>query len=447
MIGNLSYFAVGVIVSGAMIAILKIIIKDCTLKTSELIYFAITFVAMGLIYDVTLNNFREIGPLILYFLLPAILATYLHFRNFSTSKAIIFPIIAVFIWFAAELTLWMAFSFIVGFNMNIEFHFLILLLLAMSAVSITMAKCIMHYKMTSTFIYKFAESGQSAVILSMMILLLINFMVISFELIYSNVYFSMATLASIALILTIVLGGGGAVGLILYFRNFENEYRLKQKEQEDEAMLYYINEIEKQSLEIRKFKHDYQNILISLEDYIANGDWDGLDQYFRDKIKVTSKVVLEKDLKVNDLHKVLIREIKSILTFKLMMAKEKGIEVEFEANENVSGININTLELVRIIGILMDNAIETAQDVSGGKIIVGILSEDGSSVLIVENTCVSVGIPKVHELKKSGFSTKGNGRGLGLSNLCEIIAKYDTVFLETSHNDGWFSQKLVIEKQ
>lgn len=50
----------------------------------------------------------------------------------------------------------------------------------------------------------------------------------------------------------------------------------------------------------------------------------------------------------------------------------------------------------------------------------------------------------MHVLKQKGFSTKGEGRGLGLSNLGELTAMEPNILLETIISEQRFTQKVVV---
>ena len=46
----------------------------------------------------------------------------------------------------------------------------------------------------------------------------------------------------------------------------------------------------------------------------------------------------------------------------------------------------------------------------------------------------------IEEIYEMGFSTKGKNRGLGLSNVKEIISKYEDIILETDIETNNFIQ-------
>ena len=62
------------------------------------------------------------------------------------------------------------------------------------------------------------------------------------------------------------------ISFIVYLSSLKNKYDIQQKETEYLENQRYMEAMEKQFKEIRKFRHDYKNILNSLEDFIVSGD-------------------------------------------------------------------------------------------------------------------------------------------------------------------------------
>ena len=62
-------------------------------------------------------------------------------------------------------------------------------------------------------------------------------------------------------------------------------------------------------------------------------------------------------------------------------------------------------------------------------------------MIIVKNSC-SEDLPPLYQLEEKGYSTKGPNRGIGLSNLQEIMEETDFL-LETEIVDHYFIQKIV----
>ena len=142
---------------------------------------------------------------------------------------------------------------------------------------------------------------------------------------------------------------------------------------------------------------------------------------------------------------VKIRELKSLLAFKLISAQEAGIDTIVEVKEPIETLSIDSIILVRTMGIILDNAIEEVETLKEGTIAVALFEDSKAAQIIVQNTCRK-DMPKIHQLKKEGFSTKGNNRGLGLSNMRELINKCDNVMLETTIENDYFIQRLILKK-
>ena len=72
------------------------------------------------------------------------------------------------------------------------------------------------------------------------------------------------------------------------------------------------------------------------------------------------------------------------------------------------------------MGILLDNAIEAAEDVDDKEVRVAIIRMNESILIVINNTYDTSQNLKVYELFEEGFSTKGKNRGLGLSTLRQM---------------------------
>ena len=256
---------------------------------------------------------------------------------------------------------------------------------------------------------------------------------------YANWLISENTLVFIFVAFALLLGFSVYVGYI----NARHERR--QAENEQKSLLYYTEALERQQIAVQKFKHDYQNILLSMRGYIEEKDLAGLEAYYSSKVEAVSEIITKDQFALQSLYKIKVREIKSILTAKLMMAQNMDLDIQttFEANEDIDSIPIDSVVLVRMLGIILDNAIEALTELGGGTLFVGCYKWEAGITFIVQNTCPP-DTPPLHALLQPGFSTKGEGRGLGLSNLSEFVNAHPSLTLGTSVQDGVFIQRLFI---
>lgn len=192
---------------------------------------------------------------------------------------------------------------------------------------------------------------------------------------------------------------------------------------------------------LRSFKHDYINILLSMSGYIANNDMGELKQFFETKIFPTKNLIDQGDYKLNQLSNIGVLEIKSLLCAKLIYAHESGIDVTIDIPDRVDSFPMDTVDLARILGIFLDNAIEASLTAEQPQIGLNIIRHKAGVSIIISN-CFQENGTALYQLKQSGFSTKIGHQGTGLSNAQKIISSYDSVLLETTMQRGCFMQHM-----
>jgi len=234
------------------------------------------------------------------------------------------------------------------------------------------------------------------------------------------------------------------ISFLFYSKLLNTKLLLQRKEIEQENLQFYMSEIEQQQTAMARFRHDYQNILTSFHSFIKDKDWDGLEQYYVSKVEVASAGITQNDFALEALGKVKVQEIKGIIAAKLLMAQNMGINATFEADEEVDHILMDSVTLVRMLGIILDNAIEALTELGRGKLRVACLKTRVGVMFIVQNDCDS-NIPGLHQLKQDGFTTKGKERGLGLNILSELVNENPNISLETDIKDNLFTQRILIE--
>ena len=207
----------------------------------------------------------------------------------------------------------------------------------------------------------------------------------------------------------------------------------------------YTNQIENMYSSLRSFKHDYSNIMLSMSGYIEANDMEGLRDYFDKEILPLSKNITKNTAHINQLINIKTTELKSIISSKLLYAIELNINVGIEVTDEVTSIPMDTLDLCRVIGIFLDNAIEATLETDQPTIRFALINLDTEYIFIISNTFLEKGIPYA-TLSKPNVSTKGVNRGIGLYNAHEIISKYNHVFLDTEIKNKFFVQRLQISK-
>ncbi|WP_251942665.1 quorum-sensing sensor histidine kinase AgrC [Staphylococcus sp. Marseille-Q5304] len=223
------------------------------------------------------------------------------------------------------------------------------------------------------------------------------------------------------------------------------QIQYKRNMQEIDNYYKYTLQIEKINNEMRKFRHDYVNILSTMSDFIREDDMKGLRTYFNEEILPMQDSMQMNAIKINGIENLKVREIKGLLTTKILQAQEKDITINIEVPDEIDHINMRKIDLSRIIGIILDNAIEASEKIEEEPLIrLAFIKNEATSVtLIVMNKCES-DMPRLHTLFQQNFSTKGKNRGLGLSTLKEITDETPNVLLDTTIDANYFIQKVEI---
>ena len=209
----------------------------------------------------------------------------------------------------------------------------------------------------------------------------------------------------------------------------------------EEAQLY------NKTLEIlqdntRAFRHDFANILQGMVGYMDNNDMEGLKKYYAqliDDIQHTNNLTTLSPKVVNN------PAIYNVLATKYHKADSLGIKIHLEAFLDMNELHMKIYEFTRVLGILMDNAIEATSECENKVINVTFRkdSKRNMQLLIIENTYKNKDID-TDKIFEKGFSTKEGNTGLGLWEIRQILKKNNNLNLFTSKDENLFRQQFEI---
>lgn len=195
---------------------------------------------------------------------------------------------------------------------------------------------------------------------------------------------------------------------------------------------------------IRAFRHDFNNIIQALGGYIQAKDIDGLEKYYSQLLKDCQEVTNLSGLNPESINNPAIY---SLLASKYYLATEKGIEFDLDIFMDLTSIDMKIYEFCRILGILLDNAIQATQECEEKHITVTIRKDNRCKrqLLVIENTYKEKDID-TEKIFEKGYSTKEGNTGLGLWEVRQILLKNTNLNLFTSKDDTYFKQQLEIYK-
>lgn len=191
---------------------------------------------------------------------------------------------------------------------------------------------------------------------------------------------------------------------------------------------------------IRCFKHDFNNIVQVIGGYIDLNDMNGLNKYYQSLLK---ECKLNNNLNLLNPQTINNPSIYSLLNNKYYQALQYGITMNFEIFPDLSTINFNIYEFTRILGILLDNAIEAANETTEKIIEIQFKSDSKKQLFIIENSCADNNISTTKIFEK-GYSTKKNNSGIGLWKVHNILSKNTNIDLFTTVKNNKFKQELSV---
>lgn len=195
----------------------------------------------------------------------------------------------------------------------------------------------------------------------------------------------------------------------------------------------HYREVENMYRQIRGWRHDYRNHIQTMKALAANGDWDGVKAYLDE---------LETDLNtVDTVIKTGNAMADAILNSKISLAKSRQIAVQADAHIPVR-LNMSELDLCVILGNLFDNAIEASLALPEDKRLIRVYMDmKGTQLYISFTNFTAAG--KQRKLGRRFATTKGEGHGLGLVRIDNIIDRLDG-YLSRNSEDGAFTTEILI---
>ncbi|MDK9858438.1 quorum-sensing sensor histidine kinase AgrC [Staphylococcus equorum] len=411
--------------------LLFVIIKILTNVTYTLRDYITT---IGIIIPSTILFFYFDKKSMLFLLLVSVIFMYYKKRFIGVASVLV----SFFILYMANfLSIWLATLLLDLISAQYIFDFIYLLIFAIITLFFSILGRILFKQLTTSGL-----SLNKIYLIIVCVFLLTILLLIYFYLPKQNLSFGDAKFLVVMYAVLIITT---AVLIVTISFSIIRQIQYKRNMREIENYYKYTLQIEKINHEMRKFRHDYVNILSTMSDFIRENDMEGLDQYFHEEILPMQDSMQMNAIKINGIENLKVREIKGLLTTKILQAQEKNIRISIEVPETIEKIEMPIINLSRVIGILLDNAIEASEIIVDDPLIriAFIKNEDDSVMFIVMNKC-DTDMPRVHTLFQENFSTKGKNRGLGLSTLKELTDTTSNVLLDTTIDNNYFIQKVEI---
>lgn len=232
---------------------------------------------------------------------------------------------------------------------------------------------------------------------------------------------------------------------ILSMKHIMNISLVEKRNEEIEELELYNQNLNELYDNVRAFRHDFGNIVQAMGGYIYAEDTKSLKVMYKDLLNEC-----QENNELELLNPELINDpaIYNIINHKYNKAKKEKIKMNIEILSDLENLKIDTYEFSRMLGILLDNAIEAAKKGKEKIVELKIIEEINNkrNVMIIKNTYNNEKLD-IKKLYEKGYTTKQESEqkhGLGLWEVQKIINKNDNLRLATSIEGEFFKQQLNI---
>ena len=203
-----------------------------------------------------------------------------------------------------------------------------------------------------------------------------------------------------------------------------------------ESLHQYEDMVDRQRVD----NHENKNQLLIIKNMIKKND--------KEVIKYIDTVV--KDEKEDD--EALYTKVKSIpsgglqgiIYQKMLSMKDNRVLFSLDVSRDVRKIELEKMniednyKLCKIVGVLLDNAIEESLKIDDRRIMISLYVDDDMLVIDISNRFN--GKIELDKIDEKGYTTKGEGHGYGLSLVKDLVSESDCFLNERKINKDVFKQ-------
>lgn len=184
------------------------------------------------------------------------------------------------------------------------------------------------------------------------------------------------------------------------------------------------------------FKHDYKNVLLTLDSFIEANDMNELKHFFTDELMQESRQIDKEDQQYLVLSQIDNAIIRSLIFSKYVEAKRKDITFSIAVTEQIQTIFEHPVVVTRILGNLLDNAIEAAAESEKATVTLKISYFSENELQLVLTNSAKDSEAELEQLKQLGYSSKAQHSGLGLASIQALST--DRVYVDYKKGTDWF---------
>ncbi|WP_075865475.1 sensor histidine kinase [Carboxydothermus islandicus] len=206
---------------------------------------------------------------------------------------------------------------------------------------------------------------------------------------------------------------------VLFIFSMKRIINLLQEEIKLKTQLDYLNQIEELVRTLRLQRHNFNHELQVIYGLLEVEAFREAKEYIKkylEEIAVTSELIKTDKL-----------EITALLQTKASLAESRKINFKVEVKTSLRDLPLEVRDFNVILGNLIDNAFEAVERLPSDqrKVEVELTKDLMGYVFIVRNYGLPIKQEVIEKIFEPGFSTKGEGRGMGLYSVKKLVQKYN----------------------
>lgn len=208
-------------------------------------------------------------------------------------------------------------------------------------------------------------------------------------------------------------------GLINFIKSYAEAQRHQRIIDRYKSQIINTHKVTQQYNEIRRERHDLRNMLLSVQGYIRDHKDKEAEKLLSTFLQndTTEKHYDEVD---RALDKLKISGLHNLVKEKAYKIVEKGIPFSFEINAEINDLPGSEIKTARIIGILMDNAIESVTEQAKPYIQFALLKHSAEVFELVVANSLDRELD-INNAMKLNHSNKNGHEGIGLANIMKLV--------------------------
>lgn len=212
---------------------------------------------------------------------------------------------------------------------------------------------------------------------------------------------------------------------------------------EKEGLTTYYKDLTANLDTLRGIRHDMKNIFFTMGGFVDRSDDTEMKEFYWEKIYPYSQDSIHQSELLSAAYQLPDETLRAFFYLKVSQALHHQVQISMGIHilPEQFQLGIDLIDLTRILGILLDNAIEEARQVDDGTVTIQVSGNETACSYIIKNSITDqtkcCGI-------QPGRTAKGSGHGQGLLIVRRILEQYDTATLNSCMQGNQYIQSLNI---